>query len=233
MKAAVLVFPGINRERDMARTLRLVSGREPAMVWHAEPALPAGTDLVVIPGGFSYGDYLRCGAIAARAPVMDAVRAHAERGGLVLAVCNGFQILCETGLLPGVLMRNAALKFICREVCLRVERSDTPFTRGYNAGQVISVPVAHGEGNYVADKKTIARLEGEGRVLFRYTAPDGSLDPQWNHNGATNAIAGILNEAGNVLGMMPHPENHVEASMGSTDGRGLFAGLVQHLAEAA
>jgi phosphoribosylformylglycinamidine synthase len=233
MKAAVLVFPGINRERDMARTLRLVSGREPAMVWHAEPALPVGTDLVVIPGGFSYGDYLRCGAIAARAPVMDAVRAHAKRGGLVLAVCNGFQILCETGLLPGVLMRNAALKFICREVCLRVERSDTPFTRGYNAGQVISVPVAHGEGNYVADKKTIARLEGEGRVLFRYTAPDGSLDPQWNHNGATNAIAGILNEAGNVLGMMPHPENHVEASMGSTDGRGLFAGLVQHLAEAA
>jgi phosphoribosylformylglycinamidine synthase len=233
MKAAVLVFPGINRERDMARTLRLVSGREPAMVWHAEPELPAGTDLVVIPGGFSYGDYLRCGAIAARAPVMDAVRAHAKRGGLVLAVCNGFQILCETGLLPGVLMRNAALKFICREVCLRVERSDTPFTRGYNAGQVISVPVAHGEGNYVADKKTIARLEGEGRVLFRYTAPDGSLDPQWNHNGATNAIAGLLNDAGNVLGMMPHPENHVEAAMGSTDGRGLFAGLVQHLAQAA
>jgi phosphoribosylformylglycinamidine synthase subunit PurQ / glutaminase len=233
MKAAVLVFPGINRERDMARTLRLVSGREPAMVWHAEHELPAGTDLVVIPGGFSYGDYLRCGAIAARAPVMDAVRAHAKRGGLVLAVCNGFQILCESGLLPGVLMRNAALKFICREVCLRVERSDTPFTRGYNAGQVISVSVAHGEGNYVADKKTIARLEGEGRVLFRYTAPDGSLDPQWNLNGATNAIAGILNDAGNVLGMMPHPENHVEASMGSTDGRGLFAGLVQHLAEAA
>ena len=233
MKAAVLVFPGINRERDMARTLRLVSGREPAMVWHAEPALPAGTDLVVIPGGFSYGDYLRCGAIAARAPVMDAVRAHAKRGGLVLGVCNGFQILCESRLLPGVLMRNAALKFVCREVCLRVERSDTPFTRGYNAGQVISVPVAHGEGNYVADKKTVARLEGEGRVLFRYTAPDGSLDPQWNHNGATNAIAGLLNEAGNVLGMMPHPENHVEASMGSTDGRGLFAGLVQHLASAA
>ena len=233
MKSAVLVFPGINRERDMARTLRLVSGTEPAMVWHADTALPAGTDLVVVPGGFSYGDYLRCGAIAARAPVMDAVRAHAKRGGLVLAVCNGFQILCETGLLPGVLMRNAALKFICREVCLRVERSDTPFTRGYNAGQVISVPVAHGEGNYVADKKTIARLEGEGRVLFRYTAPDGSLDPQWNHNGATNAIAGLLNDAGNVLGMMPHPENHVEAAMGSTDGRGLFAGLVEHLAEAA
>jgi phosphoribosylformylglycinamidine synthase subunit PurQ / glutaminase len=202
-------------------------------VWHAEHELPKGTDLVVVPGGFSYGDYLRCGAIAARAPVMDAVREHAKGGGLVLGVCNGFQILCEAGLLPGVLMRNAALKFICREVCLRVERSDTPFTRGYNAGQVISVPVAHGEGNYVADKKTIARLEDEGRVLFRYTAPDGSLDPNWNHNGATNAMAGILNDAGNVLGMMPHPENHVEASMGSTDGRGLFAGLVQHLAEAA
>jgi len=233
MRAAVVVFPGINRERDMARTLRLVSGREPAMVWHAQHELPKGTDLVVIPGGFSYGDYLRCGAIAARAPVMDAVRAHAKQGGLVLGVCNGFQILCESGLLPGVLMRNAALKFICREVCLRVERSDTPFTRGYNAGQVISVPVAHGEGNYIADKKTITRLEGEGRVLFRYTAPDGSLDPQWNLNGATNAIAGILNDAGNVLGIMPHPENHVEASMGSTDGRGLFAGLVQHLAEAA
>jgi phosphoribosylformylglycinamidine synthase len=233
MKAAVVVFPGINRERDMARTLRLISGQEPAMVWHAEPALPAGTDLVVIPGGFSYGDYLRCGAIAARAPVMDAVRAHAKRGGLVLGVCNGFQILCESGLLPGVLMRNAALKFICRDVFLRVERSNTPFTRGYNAGQVIRVPVAHGEGNYVADAKTIARLEGEGRVLFRYAAPDGSLDPKWNVNGATNAMAGILNEAGNVLGMMPHPENHVEASIGVTDGRGLFAGLAQHLQSAA
>jgi phosphoribosylformylglycinamidine synthase I len=233
MKAAVLVFPGINRERDMARTLRLISGREPAMVWHAEPELPAGTDLVVVPGGFSYGDYLRCGAIAARAPVMDAVRAHAARGGLVLGVCNGFQILCEAGLLPGVLMRNAALKFICHDVFLRVERSDTPFTRGYNAGQVIRVPVAHGEGNYVADAKTLDRLEGEGRVLFRYAAPDGSLDPKWNVNGAINAIAGILNDAGNVLGMMPHPENHVEASIGSTDGRGLFAGLVQHLDRAA
>jgi phosphoribosylformylglycinamidine synthase subunit PurQ / glutaminase len=233
MQSAVLVFPGINRERDMARTLRLVSGREPAMVWHAEQALPTGTDLVVIPGGFSYGDYLRCGAIAARSPVMDAVRAHAKRGGLVLGVCNGFQILCESGLLPGVLMRNAALKFICREVCLRVERSDTPFTRGYNAGQVISVPVAHGEGNYVADEGTIARLEGEGRVLFRYAAPDGTLDPAWNLNGATNAIAGVLNDKRNVLGMMPHPENHVEAVLGATDGRGLFAGLTDHFKQAA
>ncbi|MPZ56927.1 MAG: phosphoribosylformylglycinamidine synthase subunit PurQ [Rhizobiales bacterium] len=233
MKAVVLVFPGINRERDMARTLELVAGAKPAMVWHAERELPAGTDLVVLPGGFSYGDYLRCGAIAARAPIMEAVRRHAECGRLVLGVCNGFQILCEAGLLPGVLMRNAMLKFICRDVYLRVERSDTPFTRGYNAGQVIRVPVAHGEGNYIADGATIARLEGEGRVLFRYASPDGMIDPNWNHNGAINAIAGILNARGNVLGMMPHPENHVEAAMGSTDGRGLFAGLVDHLERAA
>jgi phosphoribosylformylglycinamidine synthase subunit PurQ / glutaminase len=233
MKSAVVVFPGINRERDMARALTLISGRAPAMVWHAEIALPAGTDLVVIPGGFSYGDYLRCGAIAARAPIMDAVRAHAAQGGLVLAICNGFQIACEAGLLPGVLMRNAQLKFICRDVFLRVERSDTAFSRGYNAGQVIRVPVAHGEGNYVADTDTVARLEAEGRVLYRYVAPDGSLDPAWNHNGATNAIAGIVNARGNVLGMMPHPENHVEAAMGCTDGRGLFAGLVDHVARAA
>src|SRR5438067_12929290 len=187
MRAAVVIFPGINRERDMARTLRLVSGRDPAMVWHAETDLPAGTDLVVLPGGFSYGDYLRCGAIAARSPIMAAVRAHADKGGLVLGVCNGFQILCEAQFLPGVLMRNAALKFICRDVYLRVERSNTPFTRGYNAGQVIRVPVAHGEGNYVADNETVARLEDEGRVLFRYAAPDGTLDPAWNVNGATNA----------------------------------------------
>jgi len=233
MRAAVLVFPGINRERDMARALRLICGREPAMVWHAETALPSGTDLVVVPGGFSYGDYLRCGAIAARAPIMDAVRRFAGAGGLVLGVCNGFQILCEAGLLPGVLMRNSALKFICRDVYLRVERSDTPFTRGYNAGQVLRVPVAHGEGNYVADAQTLARLEGEGRVLFRYVAPDGALDPAWNVNGATAAIAGIVNDAGNVLGMMPHPENHVEPQMGVTDGRGLFAGLVDHLRQAA
>ena len=233
MKAAVIVFPGINRERDMARTLKLVSGRAPAMVWHADTALPAGADLVVVPGGFSYGDYLRCGAIAARAPIMDAVRAFAATGGLVLGVCNGFQILCEAGLLPGVLMRNARLKFICRDVYLRVERSDTPFTRGYNAGQVIRVPTAHGEGNYVADADTVARLEGEGRVVFRYTSPDGTCAPEWNFNGATNAIAGIVNAHGNVLGMMPHPENHVEAALGPTDGRGLFVGLEEHLGRAA
>jgi phosphoribosylformylglycinamidine synthase len=233
MKSAVLVFPGINRERDMARALAHVGGRAPAMVWHAERELPPGTDLVVIPGGFSYGDYLRCGAIAARAPIMDAVRAFAQQGGLVLAVCNGFQIACEAGLLPGALMRNAQLRFICRDVHLRVERSDTPFTRGYNAGQVIRVPVAHGEGNYIADGETIARLEGEGRVVFRYSSPDGMVDPNFNHNGAINAIAGIINAHGNVLGMMPHPEYHVEAAMGCTDGRGLFAGLVEELERAA
>jgi phosphoribosylformylglycinamidine synthase I len=233
MRSAVVVFPGINRERDMARALTLISGDAPDMVWHADTELPAGTDLVVIPGGFSYGDYLRCGAIAGRAPIMDAVHAHAAKGGLVLGVCNGFQILCESGLLPGVLMRNAGLKFICKDVYLRVERSDSPFTRGYNAGQVIRVPIAHGEGNYIADAETIKRLEGEGRVLYRYVAPDGQLDPRWNVNGATDAIAGIVNERGNVFGMMPHPENHVEAVMGCTDGRGLFAGLVEHLARAA
>jgi phosphoribosylformylglycinamidine synthase I len=231
MRAAVVVFPGINRERDMARALTLVSGSAPAMVWHADTALPHGTDLVVLPGGFSYGDYLRCGAIAARAPIMEAVRDHARKGGLVLGVCNGFQILCEAGLLPGVLLRNAALKFLCRDVHLRVERSDTPFTRGYNAGQVIRVPTAHGEGNYFASPATLARLEDEGRVLFRYTDPDGKLDPKGNPNGATNAIGGVLSEKHNVLGLMPHPENHVEPVMGSTDGRGLFAGLVDHFAQ--
>src|SRR6478735_2369622 len=217
MKSAVLVFPGINRERDMARALKLASGQEAAMVWHAETALPKGTDLVVVPGGFSYGDYLRCGAIAARAPVMDAVRAFAAQGGL----------------LPGVLMRNARLKFICQDVHLRVERSDTPFTRGYNAGQVIRVPVAHGEGNYEADEETVKRLEGEGRVLYRYCSAEGVVDDESNINGAAQSIAGIVSERGNVLGMMPHPENHVEDIMGCTDGRGLFAGLAAHLEKAA
>jgi phosphoribosylformylglycinamidine synthase len=232
MQAAVIVFPGSNRERDVAYALKLVSGRTPAMVWHADTALPAGTDLVVLPGGFSYGDYLRCGAIAARAAIMPAVAAHAARGGLVLGICNGFQILCEAGLLPGVLMRNAKMKFACKDVFLRVETSVTPFTRGYNAGQVIRVPCAHGEGNYFADADTLARLNGEGRVAFRYTAPDGTLDPAFNHNGAVEAIAGILSARKNVLGMMPHPENHVDPLVGSTDGRGLFAGLTEALAAA-
>jgi phosphoribosylformylglycinamidine synthase len=225
MKSAVIVFPGSNREGDVARAIALVSGKKPEMVWHADTSLPAGTDLVVLPGGFSYGDYLRCGAIAARAPVMSAVRAHAQKGGLVLGICNGFQILCEAGLLPGVLMRNARLKFMCREVYLRVERSDTPFSRRYNAGDVIRVPAAHGEGNYAADPETVARLEGEGRVLFRYTSPDGKLDEKWNYNGATNAIAGVLSDKSNVLGLMPHPENHVDPIVGPVDGRGFFESI--------
>ena len=233
MKSAVIIFPGSNRERDAARALKLISGHEPAMVFHAETELPAGTDVVVLPGGFSYGDYLRCGAIAAHAPIMEAVRSHVRRGALAIGICNGFQILCEAELLPGVLLRNSAIKFLCREVCLRIERSDTPFTRGYNAGQVIRVPIAHGEGSYFASPATIARLENEGRVLFRYTAPDGSRNEAWNVNGSTNAIAGVLSEKLNVLGLMPHPENHVESVIGSTDGRGFFTGLVAHFAQAA
>ena len=229
MKAAVVVFPGSNRERDIAYALELTSGAKPAMVWHGDTSLPAGTDLVVLPGGFSYGDYLRCGAIAARAAIMNAVSDHAARGGLVLGVCNGFQILCEAGLLPGVLMRNSSLKFIARNVHLKVERSDTPFTRRYNAGAVISVPVAHGEGNFIADGETLKRLEGEGRVLFRYCDASGRVAPETNINGAMNAIAGIVSENGRVLGMMPHPENHVDPTVGSTDGRPLFESLAQAL----
>ncbi len=225
MNAAVVVFPGSNREGDVARAIKRISGKDATLVWHANSVLPANTDLVVLPGGFSYGDYLRCGAIAARAPIMTAVREHAERGGLLLGICNGFQILCEAQLLPGVLQRNARLRFMCREVFLRVERSDTPYTRRYNAGDVLRIPVAHGEGNYTADEETIKRLEGDGRVLFRYVSPEGKTDPAWNHNGATNAIAGILSEKLNVLGLMPHPENHVDPAIGPTDGRGLFESI--------
>ena len=226
MKAAVVVFPGVNRDRDVARALRLASGAEPASVWHTETALPAGTDLAVLPGGFSYGDYLRCGAIAARSPVMGAVRAHAARGGRVLAICNGFQVACEAGLLPGVLMRNADLHFVCRMQHLVVERADTPFTRAYAKGQVIAVPVAHGEGNYAADEDTIARLEGDNRVAFRYCGPEGDPAHGASPNGSRNHIAGIYSERLNVLGMMPHPENAVEALAGGEDGRGLFDSLL-------
>ncbi len=225
MKAAVLLFPGSNREGDIARALRLVTGQPAQVVWHGESELPAGTDLVVLPGGFSYGDYLRCGAIAARANIMDAVRAHAARGGLVLGVCNGFQILCEAGLLPGVLVRNAKLRFVCREVFMRVERADTAFTKAYRKGELIRVPVAHGEGNYTADAATIAALEGEGRVAFRYARANGEIDETDGPNGAINGIAGIYSEKLNVLGMMPHPENYVDAQVGPTDGRGLFESI--------
>ena len=217
MKAAVVVFPGSNRDHDMLLALERVTGVAPTAVWHAETALPK-VDLVVLPGGFSYGDYLRSGAIAARAPIMRAVADHAARGGLVLGVCNGFQILCEAGLLPGVLMRNASLRFVCREVKLRVETADTAFTRGYASGQVIRTPVAHGDGNYRCDDATLARLKGEDRIAFRYA--DGT-----NPNGSLDDIAGIVSESRNVLGLMPHPENLIEPLQGGVDGRALFAGL--------
>lgn len=225
MKAAVVVFPGSNREGDVARALRVASGRSPAMVWHAETSLPDGTDLVVLPGGFSYGDYLRCGAIAGRAAVMDAVRAHAARGGLVLGICNGFQILCESGLLPGVLMRNRDLRFVCRMQHLRVERSDTAFTRAYRTEQIVKVAIAHGEGNFEADAATIEKLEGQGLVAFRYCNEHGALGESANPNGSTNHIAGIYSDRLNVLGLMPHPENLIDPLVGGTDGLGLFSGL--------
>jgi phosphoribosylformylglycinamidine synthase len=224
MHAAVVVFPGSNREADVARALRL-SGAKVSLVWHADTALPAGTDLAVLPGGFSYGDYLRCGAIAGRAAAMDAVRAHAARGGHVLGICNGFQILCESGLLPGVLMRNVDRRFICHRQTLRVERNDTRFASAYTEGAVIDVCVAHGEGNYFADPETLARIEGEGRVAFRYCDATGALTVDANRNGSLNSIAGIYSETANVLGMMPHPENFVEGLIGGTDGRGLFESL--------
>lgn len=224
MKSAVITFPGSNREGDVIRALRRATGHEPVSIWHQDMDLPQGTDLVVLPGGFSYGDYLRCGAIAARAPVMDAVRAHAAKGGLVLGICNGFQILVESGLLPGVLMRNAGLKFICKMQHLKVGRTDTPFTSAYTEGQIIKVAIAHGEGNYVADADTIARLEGENRVAFRYCTSEGDTKAG-NPNGSLNDIAGIYSERLNVLGMMPHPENLIETLVGGIDGRGLFESL--------
>ncbi|WP_438345679.1 phosphoribosylformylglycinamidine synthase subunit PurQ [Methylorubrum populi] len=224
MRAAVVVFPGSNRDGDVARALRR-SGAEVVSVWHADTELPAGTDLAVVPGGFSYGDYLRCGAIAGRAAAMDAVRAHAARGGLVLGICNGFQILCESGLLPGVLMRNVNRRFICHRQFLRIERTDTRFTSAYAEGQVIDVCVAHGEGNYFADSETVQRLEGEGRVAFRYCDAAGALTEDANRNGSLNSIAGIYSEQRNVLGMMPHPENFVDGLVGGTDGKGLFDSL--------
>ena len=226
MKAAVVLFPGSNREGDAVRAIEMATGRKPQIIWHGETELPAGTDLVVLPGGFSYGDYLRCGAIAGRAAIMDAVRAHAARGGLVLGICNGFQILCEGGLLPGVLMRNKDLRFICKMQHLRVERADTLFTRAYAKGQVIKVAIAHGEGNYEADEETIARLEGEGRVAFRYCDAQGVVGGLANPNGSTNDIAGIYSEKRNVLGMMPHPENLIDPLVGGIDGAGLFKSLV-------
>ena len=221
MRAAVIQFPGSNCDRDMAVAIREVTGAETSLVWHRESELPAGLDLIAVPGGFSYGDYLRSGAMAARSPVMQAVIAAAGRGVPVLGVCNGFQILTEAGLLPGALMRNAGIRFVCREVKLTVENSQSIFTSRYDTGEEIVIPVAHHDGNYFADDATLDRLEGEGRVAFRYAE---------SVNGSARNIAGILNEAGNVLGMMPHPERMIEAVQGGSDGRRLFEGLIREIA---
>jgi phosphoribosylformylglycinamidine synthase len=224
VKSAVIVFPGSNCDRDMAEALRLVTGRAPDMVWHREDRLPDGLDLIAIPGGFSYGDYLRSGAMAAQSEVMWAVKEAAERGVAVLGVCNGFQVLTEARLLPGALMRNAGIRFVCRDVPLKVENSQSAFTARYEAGEDIVIPVAHHDGNFQADEEVLNRLEGEGRVAFRYAG---------DVNGSARNIAGILNEAGNVLGMMPHPERAVEAAHGLTDGRRLFEGLLEMVSQPA
>jgi len=217
MKTAVLVFPGSNCDRDAATALERVTGQAPAMVWHKENALPEGTDLVVVPGGFSYGDYLRCGAMAANSPVVGALKTHAERGGMVIGICNGFQILCETGLLPGALYRNASLNFVCRPQPLRVETAATPFTSAYDQGADITLPIAHHDGNYVADEDTLDRLEGDGRVVLRYAG---------NPNGSARDIAAIISGNGRVLGMMPHPERAIGGHEGGADGLALFESAV-------
>ncbi len=232
MKAAVILFPGSNRERDAEVALQAVTGNPVATIWHAETSLPK-LDLIVLPGGFSYGDYLRSGAIAARSPVMRAVAERAAAGVPVLGICNGFQILCEAGLLPGVLMRNASLRFVCREVHLRVETNKSPFTRLYGKGEVIRAPVAHGDGNYRCDDETLARLKGEERVAFRYVDAGGKTTADANPNGSIDAIAGILNAGRNVLGMMPHPEDLIEPLHGGIDGRRLFESIVGKLNAAA
>ncbi|OQM76635.1 phosphoribosylformylglycinamidine synthase subunit PurQ [Manganibacter manganicus] len=219
MKSAVVLLPGLNRDRDMIAALTKISGHAPVTVWQTDTEIP-DVDLIAIPGGFSFGDYLRCGAIAARSPVMRAVAEKAARGVMVVGVCNGFQILVEAGLLPGALMRNASLKFVCREVKLQVVNANTAFTRGYRPNQVIRCPVAHHDGNYFADAETLARIEGEGQVVFRYAE-------NTNPNGSINDIAGIVSAGGNVLGLMPHPENLIEAAHGGSDGRALFEGALE------
>jgi phosphoribosylformylglycinamidine synthase len=228
MKAAVIVFPGINREQDMIDALTVCMGHAPVPVWHRDSTVP-DTDLIVLPGGFSYGDYLRAGAMAARSPVMRDVVAKAEKGVPVLGVCNGFQILTEAGLLPGALMRNADLKFVCKEVRLKVEEAQTLFAGGYQSGQVIRVPVAHHDGNYFADEDTLNRMEDRGQIAFRYCDEDGALSPAANPNGSIRNIAGIYNDSKTVLGMMPHPENMIEPAQGGSDGLALFSGLVEAL----
>jgi phosphoribosylformylglycinamidine synthase len=228
MKAAIVVFPGSNRERDAEAALAQAMGRKPIMVWHRDTELP-DVDLVLVPGGFSYGDYLRCGAIAAHSPILREVKARADKGMAVIGVCNGFQIITEAGLLPGVLQRNASLKFVCRNVGLKVETSQSLFTSQYEQGQVLSIPVAHAEGNYFADEKTLDDLEERGQIAFRYCGPDGELADEHNPNGSARNIAGIFNRTKNVLGLMPHPENAIEPLQGSIDGKPLFRSMVEAL----
>jgi phosphoribosylformylglycinamidine synthase subunit PurQ / glutaminase len=224
MRVAVITFPGSLDDRDARRAVRLMGG-EAVPVWHRDTDLH-GAEAVILPGGFSYGDYLRTGAIARFAPVMGAVRDHANRGGPVLGICNGFQILCEAGLLPGALIRNRTLSFVCRWVHVRVETSATHFTAGLSRGAVLDVPVKHGEGLWVADPPTLERLHTEGRVVFRYSSPDGDLGPGWNPNGSTDHVAGVCSEGGNVVGLMPHPEHAVDPDLGPTGGRALFESLL-------
>jgi len=223
-RAAVITFPGSNCDRDMAVAIERASGSAPLRVWHADAELPERLDFIALPGGFSYGDYLRSGAMAANSPVMRGVKQQAERGVPVLGVCNGFQVLAEAGLLPGALMRNAGQRFVCRDAQLKVENTQTRFTAGYAAGETITIPVAHHDGNYFADEATLDALEGDDRVVFRYAHAT---------NGSRRDIAGIVNESGTVLGMMPHPERAIEAAHGGTDGRRLFESLARSLAEAA
>lgn len=229
MHAGIVVFPGTNRERDMAIALQRATGRTPRMLWHADRDV-SGLDLIVLPGGFSWGDYLRSGAMAARSPIMDSVRDFAEAGGHVLGVCNGFQILLEAGLLPGALLRNRDLRFIARDCHLRVERADTPYTRAYTPGGVFRAPMAHGDGNYAADAPTLDRLEAENLILFRYATADGAVTQAANLNGSARNIAGLCSPNGRVAGLMPHPENLIDPLMGGQDGLPLFQGLAAALA---
>jgi len=228
MRASVIVFPGSNCDRDVAVSLEAAMGRKPAMVWHGNSDVP-DSDLIVLPGGFSYGDYLRSGAMAAHSPIMRDVIEKAKKGTPVLGICNGFQVLIEAGLLPGALMRNASLRFICRDVQLRVERNDTAFTQHYESNQVLRIPVAHADGNYFADEDTLDRLEGENRIAFRYCDKDGELTAQANPNGSLRNIAGVYNESGSVLGLMPHPERLADMALGGTDGKPMFQSLVEVL----
>jgi len=228
MKASVIVFPGSNCDRDAAVALEAATGRPAAMVWHGDSVLPA-SDLIVLPGGFSYGDYLRSGAMAAHSPVMREVASRAREGTPVLGICNGFQVLTEAGLLPGVLMRNSTLRFICKDVHLRVERNDSIYTRRYEQGAVVRFPIAHKDGSYFADEETLERLEGEGRVAFRYCDETGAVTDEANPNGSRNNIAGVYNETGTVLGLMPHPERLADAALSGTDGAKMFASLMEAL----